>query len=74
MGLDYQNHNNPIEPVSEKALSASCVTSHVGVAGGHGGGRGGGLLSLPASQVLTAGKRRETHGLPRAARQNAPDK
>lgn len=73
-GLDNQNHNNPTVPVSEQPLSAGGVTSHVSVAGGHGGGRGGGLSSLPASGVLTAGERRETHVLPRAARQNRPER
>lgn len=74
MGLDNHNHNNPTVPESEKALSAGGVTSHVSVAGGHGGGRGGGLSSLLASGVLTAGKQRATHGLPRTARQNQPER
>lgn len=78
MGLDNKNHNNPTVPVSEKALIAGGVTSHVGVAGGHGGGGGGGddggLTSLPASGVLTAGNQREEHGRPRAAGQNGPER
>lgn len=73
MGLDNKNHNNPTVPVSVKALIAGGVTSHVGVAGGHGGG-GSGLSSLPASGVLTAGNQREEHGRPRAAGQNGPER
>lgn len=71
MGLDNKNQNNPRVTVSEKAVIAGGVTSHVGVAGGHGGSA---LSSPAASGVLAAGNRREKHGRPRAARQSQPER